>query len=253
MHKSGFTLIEIAIAMVVIGLIISAVIIGANIIEHTKINRLIAQVEEYHIKTSTFKEKYLSYPGDLRSAYTVLGSNCGTASTVTDSNTGMIGNGDAIVDWESGSTRETRITMCHLTEAGFTGDDSFVRAGTHSSNQYRIGESVAPTEYRDDVGLVITGKEDSSTGGPDYYNYNIWVGRENYGNAVDALDPLTSAFTTKTAHKIDVKLDDGVPNAGYVRPTDSVDDPTRPIKVRSSWAHKDERGRRAAHVSHCPH
>jgi prepilin-type N-terminal cleavage/methylation domain-containing protein len=62
--KGGFTLIELSIGLVIIGLLISGILAGQSLIEAAKINKVVHQLRQYDIAISNFRSKYNQYPGD---------------------------------------------------------------------------------------------------------------------------------------------------------------------------------------------
>ena len=65
--QAGFTLVEVAIVMVIIGLLIGAVLKGQAMIQNAKIKRVTKQADELRAAVMTFYDKYSSYPGDENS------------------------------------------------------------------------------------------------------------------------------------------------------------------------------------------
>jgi prepilin-type N-terminal cleavage/methylation domain-containing protein len=63
-RESGFTLVEIAIVMVIIGLLIGGVLKGQAMIESAKVKRIVKQADEMRAAVMTFYDKYGLYPGD---------------------------------------------------------------------------------------------------------------------------------------------------------------------------------------------
>ncbi len=62
--QAGFTLVEIAIVMVIIGLLIGGVLKGQAMIENAKVKRVVKQADELRAAIMTFYDKYGVYPGD---------------------------------------------------------------------------------------------------------------------------------------------------------------------------------------------
>ena len=62
--RAGFTLVEIAIVMVIIGLLIGGVLKGQAMIENAKVKRLVKQTDEFRAAVMAFYDKYGQYPGD---------------------------------------------------------------------------------------------------------------------------------------------------------------------------------------------
>jgi len=62
--QAGFTLVEIAIVMVIIGLLIGGVLKGQSMIREAKVKRVVKTADELRAATMTFYDKYGMYPGD---------------------------------------------------------------------------------------------------------------------------------------------------------------------------------------------
>jgi len=62
--NSGFTLVEIAIVMVIIGLLIGGVLKGTAMIENAKIKRLVTDMDGMRAATFAYLDRYGMYPGD---------------------------------------------------------------------------------------------------------------------------------------------------------------------------------------------
>lgn len=63
---AGFTLIELSIVLVIIGLIVGSVLVGRDLISAAAIRGQISQIEGYQQAVNTFKGKYGHLPGDIR-------------------------------------------------------------------------------------------------------------------------------------------------------------------------------------------
>ncbi len=63
--KRAFTLIELSIVLVVIGLIVSGIIAGSSIVAAGKVRGQISQLTRYQTATHTFKAQYEQWPGDF--------------------------------------------------------------------------------------------------------------------------------------------------------------------------------------------
>lgn len=104
-HK-GFTLVELAIVLVIIGIILGAVLKGQELINNAKVKRLYNQYREVLAAVYTYYDKYGKYPGDDNTA-----KSRWTAATNGDS--------DGLIDGftfncASGATTETCQAWFHL-------------------------------------------------------------------------------------------------------------------------------------------
>lgn len=64
----GFTLIELSIVLVIIGLVIGGVLVGKDLINSSGNRAFVSQLETYNAVVNTFKNKYNCLPGDCASA-----------------------------------------------------------------------------------------------------------------------------------------------------------------------------------------
>ena len=64
-RKRGFTLIEMSIVLVIIGLIVGGILVGQNLIRAAEVRATVSQVEKYQAAVATFREKFGALPGDI--------------------------------------------------------------------------------------------------------------------------------------------------------------------------------------------
>jgi len=64
MKEKGFTLVELAIVLVIIGIILGAVLKGQELIFNAKVKRLQNQIKEMQAAFYTYYDRYSYYPGD---------------------------------------------------------------------------------------------------------------------------------------------------------------------------------------------
>src|ERR1017187_10122680 len=87
--KAGFTLVELSIVLVIIGLIIGGVLVGRDLISAAEVRAQISQIEKYQTAVNTFRDKYGYLPGDIPEP---TASQYGFAARATDQGEGD-GNG----------------------------------------------------------------------------------------------------------------------------------------------------------------
>ena len=110
-NKSGFTLIELSIVIVIIGLIVAGVVGGQQLVKQAQMRSVITEVNKYKMAVNTFRLEYGTYPGDLSNASSYWSSCTDVSGNTCD------GNGNKSVD--SGSTEKVRFWehLMHKTSA----------------------------------------------------------------------------------------------------------------------------------------
>jgi prepilin-type N-terminal cleavage/methylation domain-containing protein len=62
--KKGFTLVELSIVLVIIGLLIGGILVAQSMIKSAQINAFVRQLQQYDSAVTNFKTKYNNLPGD---------------------------------------------------------------------------------------------------------------------------------------------------------------------------------------------
>ena len=122
--QQGFTLIEIAIVLVIIGLLLGGVLKGQELITSARVRNLISQQEGVKAAYFGFLDRYRALPGDYGAASTNIsctpactnGNNNGTIRSIADGDTVD----EPIAAWE------------HLSKSGFI-NGSFTCAAAESA------------------------------------------------------------------------------------------------------------------------
>jgi len=156
--QSGFTLVEIAIVLVIIGLLLGGALKGQELIDNARINRIKSDTDQISAAIYSYQDRFGSLPGDDSNAV----ANVGAAA-------GDVGDGDGTIEggWSSASG-ETKLAWSHLRLAGFltgTGDDNPVHAfggqmGIDQSEHGLVGRLVCHGSIRGDMARAIDVKFD---------------------------------------------------------------------------------------------
>ena len=230
-RERGFTLIELSIVLVVIGLIVGGVLVGQDLIRAAGERAQITQIEKFNTAANTFFGKYGYLPGDIkdpdassfgfkaRGAYAGEGDGNGVLEGITYDQAGS-NNGHAMATGELGMFW-VDLSTAHLIDGSFS---------TATANGL-ITSTLTPTS-NPAIGAYLPAAQ---IGGGNY-TY-IWsaasgdisanhVGFNNFAiSGLSALQPNSSGngtvftgLTVKQAYDIDTKVDDGLSLSGKVIP-----------------------------------
>ena len=219
----GFTLIELSIALVIIGLLVGGVLVGRDLVSAAGIRAQVSQIERLQSIVNTFKTKYNYLPGDIAStdaanfgfaarsgidghgdgngviqgACNLTGCNCGFCTVV----------GETGGFWNDLSVAKLINGAFNLVTAATSG----VAGGTHTN----VGSYLPEAAIGSGLYIYIwSGGTQSSWlvpgDGINYFGLSAVV--DVSGWHVDSNPGLTVA----QASAIDSKIDDGMPQSGRV-------------------------------------
>src|SRR3990172_13141075 len=64
-HQKGFTLVELALVMVIIGLLIGGILKGQQLVTNARATSTVSQTRQIEAATTTFQDSYGALPGDM--------------------------------------------------------------------------------------------------------------------------------------------------------------------------------------------
>jgi prepilin-type N-terminal cleavage/methylation domain-containing protein len=110
-QQSGFTLVEIAIVLVIIGLLLGGILKGQELINSAKVKNMISDFRTTQAMVYGYQDKYKSFPGDQTQAQ--LDNNFSPAGTAT---AGATGNNNGRIDgnWNDTSGSEAFVFWQHV-------------------------------------------------------------------------------------------------------------------------------------------
>lgn len=186
--QKAFTLIELSIVLVVIGLIVAGVLSGQTLVRQAQFRSVLSDVGKYRVAVNVFRSTYDASPGDMANASSYWSS-------------AYNGNGDATL---SDIFKEGANVWQHLTLAGLL------------SGSYPGSNSTATTNL--DIGYHVPAANLRSAG---WHMYHLDPPRNNNPRleigAIRTSDrPVVNVMSGPEALAFDTKTDDGVPSSGKV-------------------------------------
>ncbi len=212
--NKGFSLVELSIVLVILGLLTGGVLTGKQLIEAAELRAASAEIDEYRSAVMAFRSKYFAIPGDMRNATAFWGehASCGGNNLTDIRPLTCNGDGDGVlrvITTDHGTAGDIFLFWQHLSYAEMVSGSFTGVSGTDGATSALPGTNVPESRY----GSGVWGVDDRP--GSDNYNFaptNILELGANVPGG-DADGPL---LTPADAYQIDKKIDDGLPAKGRV-------------------------------------
>ena len=185
--QHGFTLVEIAIVLVIIGLLLGGILKGQEMITQAKIKNVMSDYSGISAAYHGYLDRYRVIPGD----------DSGAVTRWTSLAAAEKGNGNGIVEGTYKSTTandESRLFWLHLRTAGFV-------SGNGQNQPFNAVTGILGVQTGD--GQAATGPTLLNAATPPTGFVSLIICSAN--------------LPDKIAIATDTQMDDGVPNAGTVR------------------------------------
>jgi prepilin-type N-terminal cleavage/methylation domain-containing protein len=183
--NKGFTLVELAIVLMIIGLLIGGILKGQELITNARILTVTRQLKSYEAAIITFQDAYGALPGDITNPSTRV-PDCTTTPCSSPGN----GNGY----WDDATTENVNVWI-HMAKANLISgvDTSATTMDTVSPPTSLGGMVTAPLSAR--LSFILKGP-----------------------GSIGGRSPSATAYVLipSYAARIDRKLDDGMPYTGSV-------------------------------------
>ncbi len=229
--KHGFSLVELSIVLVILGLLTGGILAGQSLIRAAELRSVSTEAARFTTAAQTFRDKYFAVPGDFRDATRFWGRLVNNASCTTNSATAVNtatgvcdGDGNGAVLWTNanaaGTANEMHQFWRQLAQAGLIEGTYTGIAGAVAGSDVEIGTN-APRSKLSNAGWGVGASNPGSTlcffcgtslAAGMYGNY-FTFGTRNAGN-----NPLNEVLKAEEAWNIDTKMDDGRPATGKVMP-----------------------------------
>jgi prepilin-type N-terminal cleavage/methylation domain-containing protein len=212
-RQSGFTLVEIAIVLVIIGLLLGGVLKGQELINSAKVKNMAVDFRNIPLFIYGYQDKFKALPGDHATVVSVIPG----AATCTPAAAGLCAPGDGVIngtwnaDLADAAKNETLMFWQHVRLAGLAAGPT-----TITDTGYR------PTNA--DGGLIGIESGGAANGGAYIQNGVITAGPPT---TIAAQVPVayftptylvcSSGILGKYAKQLDTTLDDGEGATGSIR------------------------------------
>lgn len=192
--QSGFTLIEIAIVLVIIGLLLGGVLKGQELINSAKVKNLATDFKNIPVFIYGYQDKFRALPGDDLNAVSHVGAAAGHN-----------GNGNGVIDgkWDATAAGETQYFWEHVRLAGLAAGPT-------------TGADLLPTNS---VGGIIGITNGTATDNPVLGLNGSYV-------------ICSAGILGKFAKQLDIQMDDGNTATGSMRTI--AFSTTRPMSVQQT-------------------
>lgn len=234
-HRKAFTLVELSIVLVILGLLVGGILAGQSLIRSAELKKFWRDIDQYRTATMAFRDKYQALPGDMQNAISFwgrAGADAGWVCRDTDSTTladprqTCNGDGDGFVMSESTThySQEMFRYWQHLANAGLI-------SGKFTGKNYPVGfpMGVAPgvnsptTPFGGQIGMMLVYYPPTQS--PIFatsfttvqYGHSFVIGSINNSNYV----PTTGFMPVHEMYLFDSKYDDGMPGTGKILPTNA--------------------------------
>lgn len=216
--QRAFSLVELSIVLVILGLLVGGVLSGQSLIRASELRSLASDLARYQTAVYTFRDKYFALPGDMTNATTFWGVRASTGSDATchqtiNSTTGTCnGDGNGSIDFIAGDATaggERFAGWQHLARAGLVEGNYTGASGSASSYVTLAGTNCPRTKMSD--GLIRL----AWIGGPVSGHANLFDGPYSF-NLLELGSTSGPALKPEEMWNIDTKMDDGRPATGNI-------------------------------------
>jgi prepilin-type N-terminal cleavage/methylation domain-containing protein len=197
--KRGFTLIELSIVLVIIGLIVGGVLSGQELIRAALIRASISQLERFDTAVNVFRGKYGGYPGDITAPARFGFDNPGGSAS-------LVGNGliDTSTNDDTTYNYEAAAFFRHLFQADFISE--YIAGAANYNAAVDNIDDFAPKTKLGQIHIIAY-----TALGLNYY----FLGNVSVADGVPDFN-AHSEMGVIDAYQVDRKMDDGYPITGRV-------------------------------------
>ena len=219
---AGFSLLEIAIVLMVIALIIAGITVSRNIIQASKLRNITGEITRYVQAFNNFRDKYKALPGDFNNAQTFWGVDSGgcptPAYTTTPKKETCNGDGNGRIASTAGTYYEMFRAWQQLYASGIIDGIPSTPfngiSGSGSPFNSVLGVNT-PVSSIDTAGYSVMYV--SAAAGGDAFSFSFIENHVIIVGSVNTNSITNGKFLIPDdALSIDTKIDDGLPGSGLL-------------------------------------
>ncbi|MFM9890066.1 MAG: type II secretion system protein [Rickettsiales bacterium] len=228
--KSGFSLVELSIVLVILGLLTGGILAGQSLIRAAELRSVATEYAKYTTAAQSFRDKYFAIPGDMSNATQFWGRLNSNADCLTNSSSAITtpgtcdGNGDGSISFQNAASQSQegfqywrQLANAGLIEGSYTGiagpaalSDTLAGINAPASKLANAGWGI------NTINAYLDGSAGIDFSG--YYGTYYFMGGKGNGTP-----PWNPVIKPEEAWNIDTKMDDGKPGTGKIlageRPT----------------------------------
>lgn len=215
--KQGFSLVELSIVLVILGLLVGGILAGQSLIRASELRTVGVEYQRYATAANAFRDKYFALPGDMSNATAFWGkdnTNCSGHTGTAASPGACNGNGNTILEYGAAAAPTEFFQFWkHLQLAGLIEGTYSGLAGPNGGFHTVLGTN-GPLSKVNGAGWAYfylgNYAGDSNMYAGNYYNTLV------FGRASTSAAPDVAELKPEEAWNIDTKNDDGMPGTGKI-------------------------------------
>lgn len=217
--QKGFSLVELSIVLVILGLLVGGILAGKSLIRAAELRAIGSEYQKHLVAAHAFRDKYFSIPGDMADATKFWGRLVNAAHCMTNSSASVVttgvcdGNGNRTLELANAASESAEVHQYwrHLAAAGLI-EGSYTGLAGSGSQLHMQADNVPASKFPSGYwGMRYIAGE---------YAGSSTMYQATFGNylAMGGLSATSAVGTIllkpEETWNIDTKLDDGLPGRG---------------------------------------